>query len=152
MKRTIAGLALAVSLPIAQVAFPAGAVARPAHTVHSPGARIIAMGARYRGVPFVWGGNHPRTGFDCSGFTKYVFARLHVRIPRTAAAQFRAAHHTRHPKPGDLFFVHDASGHVYHVGIYVNRHTWLEAEHPGKGVGFYRPWTRHVWYGFFHVK
>ncbi|MFD0327545.1 NlpC/P60 family protein [Streptacidiphilus monticola] len=151
MKRTIAGLALAVSLPIAQVAFPAGAVARPAH-------RALARGADHRhgralpGSAVRVGRQPPRTGFDCSGFTKYVFARLHVRIPRTAAAQFRAAHHTRHPKPGDLFFVHDASGHVYHVGIYVNRHTWLEAEHPGKGVGFYRPWTRHVWYGFFHVK
>jgi cell wall-associated NlpC family hydrolase len=48
--------------------------------------------------------------------------------------------------------VHDSSGHVYHVAIYVNSTTWLEAERPGKGVNYYKPWSKSVYYGRYTVK
>lgn len=115
------------------------------------GSRIIATGAEYRGVPYVWGGTTPR-GFDCSGFTKYVFGKLGTSIPRTAEDQYRSSHHTSQPVAGDLVFVHDGGGNVYHVAIYVNAHTWLEAEEPGRGVNYYSPWSRSVYYGSYAVK
>jgi cell wall-associated NlpC family hydrolase len=44
----------------------------------------------YVGTRYVWGGNTPNEGFDCSGFTKYVFAKYHVTLPRTAREQAHA--------------------------------------------------------------
>lgn len=117
----------------------------------SAGSRIIKAGERYIGVRYTWGGNSPSQGFDCSGFTKRVFSDLGRSIPRTAEDQYRASHHTSHPQPGDLVFVHDGSGYVYHVAIYVNSTTWLEAEEPGRGVNLYRPWSHNVYYGSFSL-
>jgi cell wall-associated NlpC family hydrolase len=115
------------------------------------GSKVVAYAETLRGIRYVWGGES-RSGFDCSGLTQYVFAHLGKRIPRVADDQYRAAQHVSSPKPGDLVFVHDSSGYVYHVAIYVNSHTWLEAERPGRGVGLYAPWSRSVSYGRFTVK
>lgn len=131
--------------------------AKPPVTKHpkpptsSAGQRVIKDGERYIGVPYVWGGNSPSEGFDCSGLTKRVFHDLGRSIPRTAEDQYRASHHVSTPQPGDLVFVHDGSGYVYHVAIYVNSHTWLEAERPGRGVNLYRPWSHNVSYGSFSL-
>src|SRR3954471_17286846 len=51
--------------------------------------RVLNTADSYRGVRYVWGGNTPREGFDCSGFTKYVFAKYGVGLPRTAREQAR---------------------------------------------------------------
>jgi cell wall-associated NlpC family hydrolase len=126
-------------------------VTKPKHRQTS-GQKIVARGEAYRGVRYVWGGTSPSRGFDCSGFTQYTLARLGKSVSRVAEDQYRHSQHVRTPQPGDLFFVHDARGYVYHVGIYVNSHTWLEAEKPGRGVNLYKPWTHSVYYGRYTVK
>ncbi|MFJ5532477.1 C40 family peptidase [Streptomyces sp. NPDC093261] len=123
------------------------APAAQAQVTSTQGARIVRTAEAYRGVPYVWGGSSPR-GFDCSGLTWYTFRRLGRWIPRTAEGQWTASRHTRTPVEGDLVFVHSGS-YVFHVAIYVNSRTWLEAERPGRGVNLYRPWSRSVWYGYF---
>ena len=111
------------------------------------GARVLAIAARYAGVPYVYGGASP-SGFDCSGFVGYVFRQVGVSLPRTAA-QIRAATEriTRSQlRPGDLVFVHKASG-VSHVAIYAGANMWWEANRPGRPVGKHAAWTTSVSYG-----
>jgi cell wall-associated NlpC family hydrolase len=50
-------------------------------------ARVLHTADAYLGTRYVWGGSTPNEGFDCSGFTKYVFARYHVTLPRTSREQ-----------------------------------------------------------------
>jgi cell wall-associated NlpC family hydrolase len=107
---------------------------------------VVAQAAKYIGTPYAWGGTSP-SGFDCSGLTQYTFRKLGKSIPRTADAQYRAAKRVTKPQKGDLVFMQDSSGYVYHVAIYVNSSTWLESEKPGKGVNYYKPWTKSVSYG-----
>ncbi|MGO2031354.1 MAG: C40 family peptidase, partial [Glutamicibacter ardleyensis] len=66
---------------------------------------IAGTAAKYSGVPYVWGGNTP-SGWDCSGFVKYVYAQHGINIARGTSAilgsgQFKR---TSSPKPGDLVF------------------------------------------------
>ncbi|BAU28657.1 LysM domain-containing protein [Aneurinibacillus soli] len=74
------------------------------------------------GTPYKWGGV-TTDGFDCSGFTSYVFAEMGVELPRTSQAQFttgEAVDAEAPLEPGDLlFFDADKKGTVTHVGIYV---------------------------------
>ena len=61
---------------------PAGP-AGPGH----PEAATIAL--RYLGIPYLWGGASPATGFDCSGLVMYVYAQLGISLPHFAAAQYQ---------------------------------------------------------------
>lgn len=74
------------------------------------------------GTPYKWGGT-TTDGFDCSGFTSYVFAEMGVQLPRTSQAQFttgEAVDADAPLEPGDLlFFDADKKGTITHVGIYV---------------------------------
>ncbi|SIO02907.1 Cell wall-associated hydrolase, NlpC family [Carnobacterium alterfunditum] len=69
------------------------------------------------GTPYLWGGTSTN-GFDCSGFTSYVFAKVGITLPRTAAAQYASSTKVTNPQPGDLVFFKDG-GSISHVGIYV---------------------------------
>ncbi len=165
-RSAVAGLALtlAISVPFAAsapgadttpVAVPAivpavdtAAVAKAAaqrKTEHFS-QRVIDIAARYKGTPYVLGGTTPR-GFDCSGFTRHVFAKLDKTLPRTAQQQFNRAQRVEHPRVGDLLFYHQGSkkGPVYHVVIYAGRDRVWHAPNPGtpvkKGKIYSKHWT-----------
>jgi cell wall-associated NlpC family hydrolase len=91
-------------------------------TDESPIADLIVQRAlAYQGVPYVFGGTSPRSGFDCSGFVQYVFATVGIRIPRTADAQFAVGRIVppADPEPGDLVFFQTYDWGASHVGIYL---------------------------------
>lgn len=93
-------------------------------------APAVALAQTYLGVPYVWGGSTP-SGFDCSGLTSFVYARLGLHIPRTASAQQRFLTPTTSPVPGDLVFL---GVPAYHVGIYAGDGYMIDAPHPGAFV------------------
>ena len=89
------------------------------------------------GTPYVWGGNTPESGFDCSGLVNYVFRdMLNLRLPRTSrelsalSAQSIAKNALA---TGDLVFF-ASSGTVSHVGIYVGDGRFIHAPRTGGTV------------------
>lgn len=70
------------------------------------------------GIPYKYGGT-TTSGFDCSGFTSYVFQRAGKSLPRTAASQYAGSTKVSNPRPGDLVFFSGNGRSVTHVGIYV---------------------------------
>ena len=101
--------------------------------------RVLRTANEYVGVPYVWGGNTPK-GFDCSGFTKYVFAKYGVTLPRTSREQVRAgsgvAADFRALRPGDLMLFAEPGEAISHVAIYVGNGRIIHASSSNGGVGY----------------
>ena len=95
-------------------------------------AQVVGIALQYLGVPYVWGGSSPATGFDCSGFVMYVFAQMGVSLPHHAASIY--GYGTSVPRdqlaPGDLVFF---SG-LGHMGIYIGGNQFIHAPHTGDVV------------------
>jgi cell wall-associated NlpC family hydrolase len=93
------------------------------------GDELVRYALSLVGVPYVWAGSSP-DGFDCSGFTQYVFQRLGVSLPRTADAQFAAGRPVSDPMPGDLVFFQTYDWGASHVGIYLGNGYFVNAIRP----------------------
>jgi len=93
---------------------------------------VIAYASHFLGVPYVWGGTTP-SGFDCSGFTQYVFAHFGIGLPRIAEAQQNVGTLVSRAnlQPGDLVFFGNPA---HHVGIYVGNGNMINAPHTGDVV------------------
>ncbi len=94
------------------------------------GADIVAYAKQYLGCKYVSGGTSPKSGFDCSGFTQYVYKHFGYSISRTSSAQRSngTAVKKSNLKPGDIVCF---SGHV---GIYIGENQFIHAANPRKGV------------------
>ncbi|MCK0116262.1 NlpC/P60 family protein [Isoptericola sp. S6320L] len=99
------------------------------------GSTIISIASRYVGVPYVSGGTSP-SGFDCSGFTQYVFAQAGVSLPRSSSDQrYSGTVVSRSAaQPGDLIW---SPGHI---AIYAGGNTQIDAPRPGKTIQFRSIW------------
>ncbi|MBT2699783.1 C40 family peptidase [Bacillus sp. ISL-40] len=93
---------------------------------------MIAYAKQFLGVPYVWGGSTP-SGFDCSGFTSYVFRSVGINLPRVSRDQQNVG--TRispsQVQPGDLVF---RGSPAYHVGIYIGGGQYIHAPQTGDVV------------------
>lgn len=91
--------------------------------------KVAQVAVQYLGIPYVYGGTST-SGFDCSGFTQYVFRQLGVNLPRTSGAQSRAGQYVSlsNIKSGDLLY---GPGHV---GIYLGNGQFIHAPVPGQRV------------------
>ena len=101
--------------------------------------QIIDYAAQFLGCKYVYGGNTP-SGFDCSGYVKYVFKHFGVELTRTSASQYSTSVRIKKSelKIGDLVFFSQTAGSskVGHVGIYVGGGQFIHAAAPGKGVRY----------------
>ncbi|HEY3860199.1 MAG TPA: C40 family peptidase [Gammaproteobacteria bacterium] len=97
------------------------------------GKRAAALAQQQEGVPYQYGGHTP-LGFDCSGLVYYVYGKLGVSLPRTAAAQYDHTPRVGRDdlKAGDLVFFY--GGNIMHVGIYVGDGWFIHAPETGKPV------------------
>jgi cell wall-associated NlpC family hydrolase len=105
----------------------------------------VAWAEKEIGVPYVWGGETPGVGFDCSGLVQWAWGKAGVDIPRTTETQYPAMAHVSLLKlqPGDLLFYYNLDGdhEVDHVVMYVGSgpygsSTVIAAAHTGTLVGY----------------
>jgi cell wall-associated NlpC family hydrolase len=116
--------------------------ARPAPAVPAHGG-VLAVAAALSGIPYVYGGSTP-AGFDCSGFTSYVFRQVGISLPRTAAGQQAVVTPVSNPQPGDLVFM----GYpAYHVGIYAGNGMMYDSPRSGLSSGLRAIWSSSATYG-----
>lgn len=96
---------------------------------------IISRAMSLLGKPYVFGGS-TQSGFDCSGFTKYVFAGSGISLPRTSYAQFTSGTPVSidNLRAGDLVFFSTYAKGASHVGIYIGGGRFIHAANPSSGV------------------
>lgn len=105
----------------------------------TPASRVLSTAEQYIGTPYRRGGTSPSTGFDASGFVRFVFSRFGVVLPRTSRDQARVGERVRTDwrsiAPGDLLMFKDDGG-INHVAIYVGRGRIIHSSETGGGVRF----------------
>ena len=100
------------------------------NTVRQSSSQIVNIARGLLGIAYVYGGSTP-AGFDCSGFTQYVYNKAGISIPRTASAQQRAATRVSSPRPGDLVFY---GSPAWHVGIFTGGDMMIDSPRTGKST------------------
>ena len=100
-------------------------------TSSQTGSSVISYAKQFLGSKYVYGGT-TASGFDCSGFTQYVYKHFGVTLNRTAAAQYSNGTSVTNLQAGDLVMF-GKSG-INHVGIYIGGNTFIHAANPGRGV------------------
>jgi peptidoglycan DL-endopeptidase CwlO len=93
---------------------------------------VVGIAMQYLGIPYRWGGASPSTGFDCSGFTMYVYAQVGISLPHNAAMQYSMGSPVGREflQPGDLVFFNGLG----HVGIYIGGNQMIHSPHTGDVV------------------
>ncbi len=111
-------------------------------------AKVLREAAKLKGTPYRYGGTTTR-GFDCSGYTGYVYKKAGKKLPRTSRQQYSATKHIsrKAAKPGDLVFFRNGGGGVYHVGIYAGGNMLWHSSKPGTPVRKAKIWTSSVAFG-----
>jgi cell wall-associated NlpC family hydrolase len=102
----------------------------------SVGSQAVRIALQYLGVPYVWGGANPSTGFDCSGLTMYVYAQLGIQLTHYTGSQFHEGRQVA-PwalQPGDLVFFEPSLRGPQHVGMYIGDGRFIQAPHTGDVV------------------
>jgi len=108
----------------------------------------LAVAKAQIGIRYRYGGMSRATGFDCSGLTKYSYARVGKYLPRTAQQQYNAT--IRIPwaqrRLGDLVFFYSGST-IYHVAVYNGSWTMVVAPHTGTRVQIQHIYGTHFRFG-----
>jgi NlpC/P60 family len=123
---------------------PSAVTANPPLPLNSPlellqssiGGRAAAIAQRYLGVPYVWGGANPLTGFDCSGLVMYVYGKLGISLPHFTGYQWLVGHRIAKEDlaPGDIVFFFPRSYGPGHEGLYIGGGLFVQAPRRGDVV------------------
>lgn len=134
----IVGQVVQAGMGLPGTSSPTGSSSEPAP---APAAvRVLGTAEEYLGVPYKWGGDSPNTGFDCSGYVRYVYARQGVRLPRTSREQAGAGRGvTASPsslRAGDLVMFAESQRPISHVAIYAGGGRIIHSSSSGGGVRY----------------
>lgn len=101
---------------------------RHSYASENIGSKVVSIANTYLRVPYVYGGTTP-AGFDCSGYTSYVFNQAGITLPRTAADQYNTgtAVSKSNLQQGDLVFFTSSGTSISHVGIYIGNNNFISA-------------------------
>jgi len=148
-----------VPRPFPGAALPPGAGEAPAERADAPRdvpsaappaapgvlADVIQTALGYLGIPYRNGGSDP-SGFDCSGFVQYIFARHGTALPREVRDQYRIGHDIDldEVKAGDLLFFETVSRGASHVGVVIGEGRFVHAP-SSRGVVRVEPYTANYW-------
>jgi cell wall-associated NlpC family hydrolase len=128
-------LICSISLVFLCVACSSGPPARNAGGARSND--VVSYAESLIGTPYHYGGDSPRTGFDCSGFVRHVYYHSRgVLLPHNAFRISRAGKPIRAAdlRPGDLVFYNTLGRPYSHVGIYIGHHRFIHSPHSGQRV------------------
>lgn len=105
--------------------------------------QVVAVAEQYQGVPYAYGGATP-AGFDCSGFTQFVYAQFGVALPHSSSRQGSGgtAIAASAALPGDLVIMDGGS----HVGIYLGGNMMIDAPRAGEVVQIRAIYTSNHWF------
>lgn len=148
VRATVGPIALVATLSGHGITVSAGTkAARRAPAVRSPAraasasstaAGVLATAESYLGKRYLYGGETPRAGFDCSGLVQYVFGRHGIDLPRTSREQAQAGQALPRGvgtlQPGDLMLFASRGGPVDHVAIYAGNNRILHSSAGAGGV------------------
>ncbi|WP_027409236.1 peptidoglycan-binding protein [Anoxybacteroides tepidamans] len=93
---------------------------------------LVADAAPLLGKPYVWGGETPEEGFDCSGLIYYLFGQQGITLPRTVATMWNSGTSVATPSVGDIVFFQTEGTGASHAGIYIGNNQFL---HSGSSTG-----------------
>jgi cell wall-associated NlpC family hydrolase len=140
LRRYLLAFALAVFLGGLSATGAAARLDGPPRIKRSPvqkprptlGQRAARLALKAVGVPYVWGGSSPSSGFDCSGLVSWAYGRLGVRLPHSSYALYDRGRRVRRTrlKAGDLVFFYGLG----HVGMYLGRGRLVHAPSSGRRV------------------
>lgn len=100
------------------------------------GQEVVLSASQHIGLPYVWGGEDPNRGFDCSGLIKYTFEEFNITLPHRADLQFNYGEPVKKDalQPGDVVFFATGGYPIGHVGIYVGERRFIHAPRRGRPV------------------
>ncbi len=99
--------------------------------------RLVGTAQTFLGIPYKWGGESAKDGFDCSGLTMTVYKMNGLKLPRNSRSQYRAGRliSEHQLRPGDLvFFATNGGSRVTHVGLYTGDGKFIHAPKKGKTI------------------
>ncbi|MCS6919058.1 MAG: C40 family peptidase [Fimbriimonadales bacterium] len=98
---------------------------------------VTRLAMRFLGVRYRWGGNDPRTGLDCSGFVKMIYAQMGINLPRRARDQAKVGvpiTHFEDLRPGDRLYFAVKGREIDHTGIYIGDGYFIHSARSRGGV------------------
>ena len=101
--------------------------------------KVLDAVQKYLGLPYIWGGNDPAQGLDCSSFVQNVYKDLGHTLPRVTWDQMNSGTEVSsmaEAQPGDLLFSHDGG----HVAIYLGNGKAVDAPQPGQTIAIRDAW------------